>query len=356
MTGKLLWAAFAAGAIAIVVAIVLALTDSGSKPKEHRPVADPLAGFRKAAWLDEDALTPAGLGTVRRLGVRIVEVQVPWYGVAKRRPARPDDPADPAYRWSATLDRGVRLAEKANLQVLFMPIGTPRWANGGQAWNRAPTHPGDYADFVSALSRRYPSVRLWMVWGEPNRGHNFVPTQPRRYAALLDDAYGALKRVNPANVVIGGNTFPGGTVKPLSWVAGMRLADGRAPRLDVYGHNPFTNRTPELGRPPISGGYIDFSALPTLARAVDRHWGRPVRFFLSEFTIPTDRSDHEFNFWVSRATQARWIRLALRGARRSPRIAGLGWIHLRDTPPLTSSGLLDARGRPKLGFHAFARG
>lgn len=80
----------------------------------------------------------------------------------------------------------------------------------GQRWSssRAPNN-SDYANFLTAASRRYGSVNLWMIWGETNRAAVFrplptnSPVGPRRYATLLNAAYGALKRRRPRNIVIG---------------------------------------------------------------------------------------------------------------------------------------------------------
>ena len=75
--------------------------------------------------------------------------------------------------------------------------------------------------------------------------------------------------------------------------------------MDLYGHNPFTLRSPEPPDGPIGYGYADFSELDALARWLDRYGyrdrrGRRLRLFLSEFTLPTDHCNHEFNFWVPR--------------------------------------------------------
>ncbi len=145
----------------------------------------------------------------------------------------------------------------------------PPWANGGKAPIQAPDNPQDYADFITAAARRYPGVRRWMIWGEPNRDDRFQPNRaddpvgPRSYARLLDAAYGALKAQSTANRVIGGMTWTGGTVKPADFLRKLRLANGRPPRLDRYGHNPFPYRFPKLSEPPIGPEYREISDTDT---------------------------------------------------------------------------------------------
>jgi hypothetical protein len=146
----------------------------------------------------------------------------------------------------------------------------------------------------------------------------------------------------------------------------MRLPDGRAPRMDLYGHNPFTARRPDLRKPWLGSGFADFSDLDTLAKWVDRYLGRAgsrrkLRLFLSEFFLPTDHANHELNFYVSRETQADWLAAALRITRRWPRIYTFGWLSLYDDPPRPTGdevnrGLIDLQGQRKPAYDAYKRG
>ena len=257
------------------------------------------------------------------------------------------------------MDFALSESRASGMEVLLLATGTPPWANEGRGQEWAPTREQDYADFLTAASRRYPPVRHWMVWGEPSRTPNYQPQQPARYARMLDASYAALKRQSPRNLVIGGNTFTGGSTRPVKWVRGMRLPDGRPPRMDLYGHNPFTAREPDLRRAPL-GDYADFSDLGRFQATVTRYLGRPrrkrVRLFLSEFTVPTARGDSEFGFFVRPRTQAQWITKGYRVARQV-RAYGFGWIHLYDEPgPPIFGGLIDSRGMRKPGYYAFKRG
>lgn len=335
--------------------------------------------FEKAFWGPAQVNGVSQFPIYRDLGVKIYQLSVGWDQVAPTRPVDPANPADPAYHWPPSVDYAIGQAGMYGMRVLILLVGAPRWANGGMPPQWAPKHPSDYATFAAAASRRYPRVHEWMIWGEPSRGVTFQPftgersrrrlspgqaIAPRLYARLLDAAYGSLKRASRRNLVIGGNTLTGGDISPLNWMRYMRLPNGRHPRLDLYGHNPFSFRNPDLRVPSStqcfghrSGRcFGDMADIVRVAKGVDRYVapGRHVRLFLSEYTIPTAR-DAEFNFWVSRPTQARWIKNALRISRRFHRIAGLGWIHLKDEGGLTG-GLLDSRGGKKPGYYAFKRG
>jgi hypothetical protein len=303
----------------------------------------------------------------RRLGVDVLQLQVRWERVARSRPAGPRNPDDPAYVWPANVEEAAREARRHGIRLALMIMGTPAWANGNQPWSVVPTNVADYADFAVAVARRYPRVRHWMIWGEPSQAYNFRPQErngpagPRAYAQLLDAAYGVLKRHNRRNIVIGGNTWTlGGEVRPTDFVRWMRLPNGRPPRLDWFGHNPFTTRFPSLRRRPYQPGLRDFSDIDTFVGEVRRTYrriGRRPRLWLSEFCISSDRDNRLFNFHVSRRRQARWLTAAYRIANRTPYVAGLGWFKLLDEPfenGLTT-GLLTARGNRKPAYHAYRR-
>jgi hypothetical protein len=142
----------------------------------------------------------------------------------------------------------------------------------------------------------------------------------------------------------------------------LRLPNGRPPRLDWWGHNPFSTRFPNLGRSPYRQGLLDFSDLDTLHHrlriAYKGH--RTPRLWLSEFTIQSDHGSGAFNWFVSRRDQARWVTAAYRIAHREPWIAGLGWLFLTDEPENDSRtnahwGLLTAAGKRKPAYYAYRR-
>jgi hypothetical protein len=335
------------------------------------------ATVHKGFWGPTTINGVSAFPTYADLDVDIFQMPLRWEGVAPTRPANPRNPADPAYQWPADLDFALQQAAALRMRVLVMLIGAPRWANGNKPGNYAPRDPKDFGDFARAASLRYPGVKLWMIWGEPERLPNFKPLVPQRnlgrpltarqaaaprlYARILDAAYGELKRVDRRDLVVGGNTYTSGEIKPVRWIEYMRLRNGKPPRMDLFGHNPFTARRPNLRNPPSPEENQDFSDLARFNGQIARHLGRPrgkrIRLFLSEFTIPT-AVDREFNFHVTPRLQAEWIRSAFRVARQV-NAYGLGWIHLQDEAPrgpgipIFSGGLLAFDGKPKPGYFAW---
>jgi hypothetical protein len=335
---------------------------------------------KKAIWGPVQVKGVSQFPIYRDLGVGIFQDRLSWAAVASSRPQHPRDPHDPAYRWPAELDLAISQARRYGIKVSLQLNGAPSWANGDHPAQWAPRRPQDLADFAAAASRRYPAVRRWMIWNEPSKATYFQPLVravgrrlskrqvrgPRLYARMLDASYGALKRANRHNIVIGGDTWTGGEVSPLNFIRAMRLPNGTRPRMDLYGHNPFTARAPNLRKRPLRYGFADFSDLDTLVGWLDKYHyrtarGRRLRLFLSEFVIPTDHKNLSLNFWVDRQTQADWLKAALRITRRSKRIYSLGWLSLYDEPPRpygleTNFGLIDANGNRKPSYRAYKRG
>jgi hypothetical protein len=344
--------------------------------------ADARKSRKKAIW------GPAQVGGVsqfpyyRDLGAGIYQISLNLSQVAPSRPINLANPSDPAYAWPTELDYAIQQAHASGMQVFVLLSGSPAWANGGRGWQWAPKNPQVFAKMAAATSRRYPGVRYWQIWGEPSRRGAFMPLAaakgranisrrqergPRTYAKILDASYAALNRVRRSDQVIGGNTFTTGDISPLPYIKALRLPGGKPPRMDFYGHNPFSNREPNLRKGPLAGGRSDFSDLDRLARHIDRHLSRRgrngprLRLFLTEFLIPSDHKSATFNFWVTRQTQARWLAAALRITRRWSRIFGLGWHALYDEPPRPDGlqvnwGLLDYHGNKKPSYFAYRSG
>jgi hypothetical protein len=305
--------------------------------------------------------------TYRKLGVQVFEMDVDWAQVATSRPAHPQDPRDPAYQWPAQLDSAVTQAAANGIRVCLLVHGSPAWENGGRSEVWAPSNPADLGDFLIAVSRRYPSVRYWMIWGEPNRDDQSdfrpmpqnSPVGPRRYALVLNASYHALKQASRRNIVIGGDTWSFGLVEPADFVRWMRLPNGHPPPLDYYGHNPFGRRFPNLKEAPYYPGGRDINDIDTLEAQLRSTYHRQVPLWLSEFTISSDHPTRAFNFSVSRAAQARWLTAAFKLANSTNYVVGLGWFNLIDQDPTIpdalTNGLLTYNMKPKPAFYAYER-
>jgi len=300
---------------------------------------------------------------LRKLHASFLVLQIAWAQVAPTKPAKPRDPEDPAYVWTA-LDPTFVQAAASGIEIVPQILATPTWANGGQPSQVGPTAPGDYANFLVAVAKRYPQIRRWMIWGEPSRPQQWQPqgrTGAQRYALLLDVAYRAIKRINPHDIVIGGNTLRGGPdneagTSPKTWLKWLVMPNGHRPRFDQWGHNPFTERPIDLRLRPVSRFTYDFDDLDTLANELDRFYPhKDKRFFLSESGTPTEHGNSEWFFYTSLADQARRMNQMFQTARTFPRIAAIANFLVRDQPGADgwTTGLVTATGVRKPSWNVY---
>jgi hypothetical protein len=206
-------------------ATVLLASGCGSSSKRPQPAAvrPPLITILE----DNGRLIsdPAGtLDTLRRLGVDVAKVFVPWYTMvpasASTTPPRGFNAADPnaypAAAW-APYDAIVRAASARGIGIDLTENAPPLWAEGRGG---PPGHPQwkpsarFFGQFMHALGSRYsgrytppgaasplPRVRIWSIWNEPNYGpdlapqaidHSQVEVSPALYRNMLDAAWSAL--------------------------------------------------------------------------------------------------------------------------------------------------------------------
>jgi hypothetical protein len=340
------------------LAAVPAQADAASKPKTMwGPVT-----FKGASMFP----------TYKDLGVDIYATTVHWDQVAPTKPVNPTDPTDPAYLWPTYLDFTISEASKYGMRVLILFRGTPPWANGGKGAKFAATNMLDWTNFVTAMTKKYPTVNLWMVWGEPNREPNFGPftsstsprgplnqaqqVAPRTYAQLLDAAYGALKAASPGNLVIGGNTYTSagtGDINPYAWIRYLKLPDGSLPRMDMWGHNPYGFHIPNLKDKPSPKGSVAFGDLRRLVKALDKAFpGQRLKLYLAEWGVPIGYKDIDLTYSLKAKEGKQWIKAAFRIANTYSRIFSLGWVHPIDTS-YSSQGLLDRSGRKKASYNVY---
>jgi hypothetical protein len=373
-----------AGALGLLVLVVLAavaarsFTDGASA-----------AGQRLLVGLQDDRLAAPEVdpaprtAQAARLRAEIVRFDLRWDLVATRRPARPRDPADPAYDWRH-YDRVVAQSRARKLQMIAAIWGTPGWAaargvadDGFPAFGRRPARPADAGDFATAVATRYGprGLRMYDAWNEPNiplflrpqyrkvRGR-WVPASPAVYARILTAMRNGIRSVQPTAQVAGGVTAPTGDlfpqscpiqpncrIRPQDFVRYLS-APGLRPKMDAWSHHPYPLRRP-ADRTPPNRGYVDLYNLPVLFSALDAGYLKGIPVWLTEFGVATRRVE-QYPFHVSRADQARYLADALRRVRAMPRVRMFIWYLLQDHRDW-ASGLLTEAGAPKPAAAVFRR-
>lgn len=307
-----------------------------------------------AYGIQDDAWIAYGPGTVEQrvatlkaLGVRIVRVTVRWDAV---------EAVEGEDDWTAP-DAILPAVVAGGLQPVVTLYGTPSWANGGRAANVAPSSGATFAAFAAAGAERYPEVRRWTIWNEPNQRRWLSLPSPSLYVTrLLNPAYAAIHAASPRSKVAGGVTAPrggSGGVSPVAFIRGMGRAGAR---LDAYAHHPYALQP---GETPWGGGCsrcetITMATLGRLLTETTRAFGRPVRLWLTELGYQSNPPDRIVG--VPPAVQASYVAAAAYRAWATPRVDLLVQYLYRDEPGSDrwQSGLETIAGRPKPAMAAVA--
>lgn len=336
-------------------------------------------GERQGYWLEKAAT--AGGDSARFFGY--------WSGIAPSPPAAPENPADPAYRWSS-LDASVREASARGLDPILCLTSAPRWAEGpdkprrGIAQGSWRPDAAAYGAFAKAVAERYngsypdplnpgqplPRVTKLQAWNEPNLPRYISPQyvgetaeSARIYRGLLNAFHDGVKAAQPNAQVIAANTAPfgdppgvgSGRVPPLNFVQEMLKETSR---FDVLAHHPYAIRGPS--EPARNIGDVSIGNVQDLVdelRTAEKRGtapGKKKRMWITEFSWD-GAPDPE---GVPEPTRAQWIAEALYVAWKQ-KVDVLIWFLVGDQEPNPSysatyqSGMYFADGRPKLGLRAF---
>jgi hypothetical protein len=361
----LLLAAVAAG----VAAVALGVT----RDDEPRATGDARARPMTVGFMDDVSFRwhpsrAAMLDRAKATGARVVRALVRWNVVAPERPAHGALPFHEPLLYE--LDELVANTEARGMRVMFTIVGTPSWANGGLGPNHAPTDPGTLRDFAEALAARYPSVRRYSVWNEPNIELFLTPqfddqgrsVAPRTYAALYRAAYEGIKAASPQALVAIGETASHGKDQPSPGFMQDRhspahfaeLLAKADPDLPFYAwaHHPYPVQT---GTPPDGLARWPNVTLPSLERfgdELDRWFGREdIPLWITELGYEVAPAEPK---GVPEDVHAEYAEHALELADAEPRVELFVWFAFADSPENEwESGLLDEAGAERPAYASF---
>lgn len=306
----------------------------------------------------------------------VIRTIADWRALAPHRPAVAADSFDPAYKFG-DLDALVRNAQRHGIQVMITIWGSPRWANGGNGPNVAPTRPADLTEFGRAVADRYsgrhagyPHVGRYSIWNEPNLEIFLTPqfdrkgaiTSPRAYAALYRAGYAGVKNGNPTALVAIGETSNQGRDRPSPGAAADSVAPGTFARLlalepglkfDAYATHPYPTRPNSPPTAKVRWPNVTVSQLPRLEASLDRWFGRRnLPLWITEYAYQTKPGDP---YGVTEAQQARYLSQVMSQLKADARVQMFIWFIFRDSERgLWQSGISGISGRPKLSFNVFA--
>src|SRR4051812_13313138 len=232
---------------------------------------------KKAIWGPVEIDSQSQFPVYKELGAGIYQTTLDWSEVASLEPLDAKDVEDPSYEWPDEIDTAIAEAKSAGLQVALTITGTPSWSK----------KTGDFATFAGVAAKRYPAVHLWSIWDGPYKGGG------AKYAQILDGAYAKLKAASKRNKVIGGQSTNSSVA---SWVKKLELPNGKAPRMDFYGHD-------------ISGAKAPTKKSLTALEKRVATLGKNIELYLSPAHLT-----------LSPTKQAAWVKAALKATKADKRV------------------------------------
>jgi len=302
-------------------------------------------------------------------GARLVRAMVYWHRLAPLRPTAGEPPFDESRLFE--LDELVASTAERGMDVMLTIWGTPAWANGGEEPNRPPDDLDSLREFARGLAARYPQVRRYSVWNEPNLEQFLAPqfdasgqsVAVRLYAELFRAAAAGIREVNPDALVAAGETSARGRDAPSTGPAQDSHSPARFARLlaevrpalafDAWAHHPFPTSPDQPPDQRTRFPTVTLLSLGRFGRALDEWFGRRgIPLWVTEYAHETQPEEQ---LGVTRDLQAAYAELALSLVAAVPRVELFVWFTFRDDPTNTwESGLLDREGRPKPAYARFA--
>lgn len=141
---------------------------------------------------------------LRALGLQWVRLDVHW---AIHEPTREK------YRLSELDELVATLAAEKLKSVVYVVGSAPSASSAPPGSSNSDQYPPvpqkRYADFLTLLATRYPSVNAWQLWNEPNLPAFWQPqASPKAYGSLLELGVQAVRKVAPGKqLVMGGMAY-----------------------------------------------------------------------------------------------------------------------------------------------------
>lgn len=159
-------------------------------------------------------------------------------------------PTPTTYNWSSA-DNLVTQANLYGVKLQMVIAYSPVWASGADPtedryWNRPPLDYTDYANFCATVVARYAprGQKHFEIWNEANIGFWKPAPDPAGYTALLQEAYTAMKAVDPTITIYSNGMAPAGLPGDATHMAcenfltGMYQAGAKG-YFDVMSYHPY---------------------------------------------------------------------------------------------------------------------
>jgi polysaccharide biosynthesis protein PslG len=342
--------------MALLAGIASACTAGGSpsastgKSTGTGKSAGPIVGIADNSLLGAPAEEQATqFSAMKSAGIASVRVDADWSTVQPTGPSR--------FKWSA-LDQEVKSIRATGMSVDLIIDGCPPWASIPAARSAEfgqPRSAAEYAAWAAAVASRYRGmgVKYFEIWNEPNINQFWRPQpDPAAYTADLVAAYAAIKKEDPAAIVISGGLAPasdnGINYNAVTFVANM-YADGAKGSFDYLGIHPYSYPLLPDNDDPDSAWSQMYKTNPSIRSVMTANGDGAKKIWITEFGAPS-----EGRAGLSPAAQGETITQALAAADKMDWIGAIYIYTWRDgtSKSAGSFGIKSADGSPKPAYYA----
>jgi hypothetical protein len=294
------------------------------------PLGLPLPGLPVAtatqASTDVPAVPPETsertFAELQALGVRNARVDLLWCQIEAQRPEGEGGPTSSAADWSV-FDSVVASAERYGISLTPVVLCVPGWANGGAHYFTYPSDMGTFERFFALTLRRYPQIRAWEIWNEPNYEY-FARPEPKvePFVALLRAAHRARASTGSQAKLVSGGLAVSASVGMFDFFEQMAEA-GALDVIDGLGVHPYSTLAPDQAR-------STFMRLLTLRQRLVARGRSDISLWLTEYGVPDATRRSGYGEAGDETRQAELLRRAYAIASRWPWVARLSWYEARD--------------------------
>ncbi len=292
---------------------------------------------------DIGSSAPLAYTRTRQTGARLVRIALHWESVVPQTEPtnwNPTDPQDPHYNWE-TSDAEITRAVQAGLTPVLQVGGAPKWAQRCQTPSVLPSY---------VLCDPAPAALAYFA---------AAAVSPSLYRDLINAFYGAVKSVDPTNLVLaaglGPIAIPRWTIGPMSFARQLLCMKGtQHPRpiagscgggvhFDIFAIQPYTTGSPTHEGKVNDVEMGDLPKLQALLAAADKAGRikgqyRRTPLWITEFSWDTKPPDPG---GLSMKIARRWVPEALYRAWKAG-VTRFFWYSLRDGEHTPSSSYKEA--------------
>jgi peptidoglycan hydrolase-like protein with peptidoglycan-binding domain len=267
--------------------------------------------------INEHQLYTKDVAPIKELGVSMQRIGFDWGKIEESKGVFDFTKVDNAFK----------IAKDNNIKILGLLGYTAKWASsdpsGAEDKMYPPRNFQDYFNFVGKMVERYPEVKYWEVWNEPNIPSFWKPTpNATEYVRLLKGAYAVIKQKNPdAKVVLAGMA---GT--DVAFLKKIYDAGGKN-YFDIMAIHPYRSASPtEVST--WSGKTLQ-GELDGLKKLMSDYGDSSKKIWITEIGYST-KSAKNWTYSVTETKQAEYLKSFFDIIKNYTSIEAVFWYELRD--------------------------